>query len=240
MGGHSRTQLVGIILFLFALINPATAEPRRVLLLHSFGPQFVPWIYFSGQFRESLIKQSPNAIDLYEASLESARFAQLEEQGPVIEYLRSLLAERKLDLIVTMGAPAARFVQRYRPQFFPSTPLIMGAVEQRSISGAQLTANDTAVSVAVDLPKFIEHILRVLPDTTHIAWAIGASPSERFWVEELRRASQPFTNRVTFEWFDKLSFEDTLRRIAKLPPHSAVFFGDIRVDAAGATMPCPR
>src|SRR5262245_41912863 len=236
MGGHGRTQLVGLILLLFAVINPAGAEPRRVLLLHSFGPQFVPWIYFSGQFRESLIKQSPNAIDLYEASLESARFAQLEEQGPIIEYLRSLLAERKLDLIVTMGAPAARFVHRYRPQFFPSTPLIMGAVEQRVISGAALTANDTAVSVAVELPKFIEHILRVLPDTTHIAWAIGASPSERFWVEELRRASQPFTNRVTFEWFDELSFEDMLRRIAKLPPHSAVFFGDIRVDAAGVLL----
>ena len=148
MGGHARTQIVGIILLLFAVINPAVAEPRRVLLLHSFGPQFVPWTYFSGQFREALIKQSPNAIDLYEASLESARFARLEEQGPVIEYLRSLLAERKPDLIVTMGAPAALFVQRYRPQFFPSTPLIMGAVEQRSISGAALTANDTAVSVS--------------------------------------------------------------------------------------------
>jgi len=236
MGGHGRTQLVGIILLLFVVINPAVAEPRHVLLLHSFGPQFVPWTYFSGQFREALIKQSPNAIDLYEASLESARFAQLEEQGPVIEYLRSLFAERKLDLIVTMGAPAARFVQRYRPQFFPSTPLIMGAVEQRAINGAALTANDSAVSVAVDLPKFIEHILRVLPDTTHIAWAIGASPSERFWVEELHQASQPFTNQVTFEWFDKLSFEDMLRRIAKLPPHSAVFFGDIRVDAGGVLL----
>src|SRR6516225_7685915 len=233
MGGHARTQIVGIILLLFAVINPAVAEPRRVLLLHSFGPQFVPWTYFSGQFREALIRQSPNAIDLYEASLESARFAQLEEQGPVIQYLRSLLAERKLDLIVTMGAPAARFVQRYRPQFFPSTPLIMGAVEQRSISGAALTANDTAVSVAVELPKFIEHILRVLPDTTHIAWAIGASPSERFWTEELRRASQPFTNRVTFEWFNELSLEDMLKRAAVLPPHSAIFYADVRVDAAG-------
>src|SRR5262249_4693192 len=132
-----RVLLAGIILL--AASETARAEPRHVLLLHSFGPQFAPWTYFSGQFRESLIKQSPDAIDLYEASLESARFAQLEEQGPVIEYLRSLLADRKLDLIVTMGAPAARFVQRYRSQLFPSTPLIMGAVEQRAINGAALT-----------------------------------------------------------------------------------------------------
>src|SRR5262249_31363854 len=152
MGGHGRTQLVGIILLLFVVINPAVAEPRHVLLLHSFGPQFVPWSYFSGQFREALIKQSPNAIDLHQTSLESERFARLEEQGQFIECLRSLSAEERLDLIVAMGAPAARFVQRYRPHFFPSTPLIMGAVEQRAINGAALTANDSAVSVAVDLP----------------------------------------------------------------------------------------
>src|SRR5262245_31913548 len=233
MSWFFRVLLAGFISL--AAFETASAEPRRVLLLHSFGPQFPPWTYFSGQFREALIKQSPDGIDFYEASLESARFAQAEEQG-FIDYLRTVFADRKLDLIVTMGAPASSFVQRYRSQFFPSTPLIMGAVEQRRISGAALTANDSAVSVAIDLPKFIEHILRVRPDTTHIAYAIGASPLERFWVEELRRASQPFTNRVTFEWFDELSFEDMQRRIAKLPPQSAVFFGDIRVDAAGVPL----
>ena len=150
MSWFFRVLLAGFVSL--AALETATAEPQRVLLSHSLGPQFVPWTYFSGQFREALIKQSPNAIDLYEASLESARFARLEEQGPVIDYLRSLFAEQKLDLIVTMGAPAARFVQRYRSQFFPSTPLIMGAVEQRGISSAALTANDTAVCLGCARP----------------------------------------------------------------------------------------
>jgi hypothetical protein len=62
---------------------------------------------------------------------------------------------------VAMGAPAARFVQRYRGQFFPSTPLVIGAQEQRVISKDALTANDAVVSVALDFPKWIEHILQV-------------------------------------------------------------------------------
>jgi hypothetical protein len=66
---------------LFVALGSAAAQPRRVLLLRSFGPNFVPWTFFSGQFREELIRQSPNAIDLYEASLESARFVQVEDQG---------------------------------------------------------------------------------------------------------------------------------------------------------------
>ena len=38
---------------------------------------------------------------------------------------------------------------------------------------------------------------------------------------------------MTFEWFDGLTFDQMLKRVAELPPHSAIFYTDIRVDAAG-------
>ena len=230
-------MLAGILFVALVIaLGSAAAQTRRVLLLHSFGPNFVPWTFFSGQFREELIRQSPNAIDLYEASLESARFVQVEDQGPLVDYLHSLFATRKLDLIVTMGAPAARFVQQFRAQFFPSTALVIGAQEQRVIRKDALTANDAVVSVTLDFSKWIENILQVLPDTSHIAWAVGASPLERTWTEEFRRASQPFANRVTFEWFNDLSFEDMLNRAATLPPNSAIFYVDLRMDGAGVPL----
>src|ERR1700752_2164010 len=94
-----------LALFVIFLVSasPATAQPKRVLLLHSFGPQFVPWTFFAAQFREELFKQSPHKIDLYEASLEGSRFQQPEEQGPIVDYLVTLFGERKLDVIVTLG-----------------------------------------------------------------------------------------------------------------------------------------
>jgi hypothetical protein len=131
MGWVSRFTLS--LMLVVALATAAAAEPKRVLLLHSFGPQFVPWVFFSGAFREALIKRSPDVIDLYETSLEGARFQQPEQQGPIIDYLHSLFAERKLDLIVAMGAPATFFVQRYRSQFFQQTPMIIAASEQRAL-----------------------------------------------------------------------------------------------------------
>jgi signal transduction histidine kinase len=229
------------IAILFALPSTgATAQTRRVLLLHSYGPQFVPWTYYAARFREELVKQSPEKIDLYEASLESARFAQVENQGPIIEYLRSLFAGRDLDLIVTIGAPAARFAQRFRQQFFPSTPLIIAAAERRAVDEAGLTSNDTYVPSMLNFTGWIEHILQVLPDTKHIAWAVGASPLERFWTEQFRRTSEPFTGRVTFEWFNDLSFEQMLKRVAELPPNSAVLYVDLRIDAAGVPLDSER
>src|SRR4029077_5050707 len=101
-----------LIMLSFAAISPASAEPKRVLLLHSFGPQFVPWVFFAGQFREELFKRSPYKIDLYEASLAGSRFQQPEEQGPIVDYLGGFVGTRKLDLIVTIGAPATLFVQK--------------------------------------------------------------------------------------------------------------------------------
>ena len=168
------------LISLLALANAATAEPKHVLLMHSFGPQFVPWVFFTAQFRENLVRQSPDKIDLNEASLESARFQQPQEQGPFVDYLRSLFVDRKLDLIVTIGAPATFFVQRYRAQFFPSTPILIGASEQRVIDTTALTEKDTTVPVTLDFGKWVENILEVLPNTNHVAWVVGASPLERF------------------------------------------------------------
>src|ERR1700757_5401383 len=163
MASLMRSWLI-LMVFIFAATS-AAAEPKRVLLLHSFGPQFAPWVFFAGQFREELFKQSPDKIDLYEASLEGARFQQPDEQGPIVDYLAALFGSRKLDLIVTIGAPAAFFVEKYRAQFFPSIPLVIGGPEQRAINYGTLTSLDAPVPVTLDFRKWIENILEVLPDT---------------------------------------------------------------------------
>src|ERR1700757_5286988 len=143
---------------IFAATSPAAAEPKRVLLLHSFGPQFAPWAFFAGQFREELFKQSPNKIDLYEASLEGSRFQQPDEQRPVVDYLAALFGKRKPDLVVTLGAPAAFFLQKYRAQFFPTTAVVIGAPEQRAIDYSALTSNDAPVAVTLNFKQWIENI----------------------------------------------------------------------------------
>src|SRR5262249_15143177 len=161
--------------------------------------------------------QSPQPIDLYEASLETARFREqggAGEEGAFVQYLHALFDGRSLDLVVSIGGPAARFVQQHRPQLFPSTPMLISATEQRRVDLAALTAGDTVVAATIDFPTLIDNILRVRPQTTHIAVALGASPLEKFWVEELRREFQQFMNRVTFEWFNELTLEQMQDRAA--------------------------
>jgi hypothetical protein len=58
---------------LLAMAGTALSEPKRVLLLHSFGRDFAPWSEYARTFREELVRQSPAPIDFYEASLATAR-----------------------------------------------------------------------------------------------------------------------------------------------------------------------
>jgi signal transduction histidine kinase len=210
----------------------AFCEPKRVLILNPFGSEFVPWSEYGKRFREELLRQSPEGIDLYDISLASARAGEAEE-GPFAVYLQALFAKKKLDLVVAISSPSIRFVQKYRQQLFASVPAIFMGVEQQRVSRDELTKNDTLVVIANNFVEITDNILAVLPNTTNIVVVFGNSPNERYWVERVRRELKSRENRVTFTWFNELSFEQMLQRSAVLPPNSAIFFGLLTVDAAG-------
>jgi hypothetical protein len=220
-------------LLLLAALGPATAEPKRVLLLHSLGRDFAPFADVSGRFREELIRQSGDPVDYYEISLETARFSGAEQEGPFVDYLRALFAQRRLDLVVPVGAPAARFAQRYREQLFGSAPMLFVAMDLRSVQGTGVTANDAVVAYRFDLPGVIDNILRVRPQTVDIAVITGNSGPDQAWLQELRREFQPLAGRAKFVWLDKLSFAELQRVVATLPPWFSIFFAPLQMDVAG-------
>jgi len=224
--------LLSTVVLFFAMTGAALSEPKRVLLLHSFGRDFAPWNEYARTIREELVRRSPEPVDIFEASLATARFAD-DEEGPFVDYLHALFVKRKLDLIVTIAAPAASFFQRHRQQLFPSTPMLITALEQRRVALTALTANDTVVATTIDFAGVVENILRVLPETANIAVVIGDSPIERYWVEQIRDELKPFNDRIVFTWLNDLSLDQMIKRVAALPPRSAIFFGILSVDAAG-------
>ena len=231
--GWARSAWMAVTLLAFAVGNAMAAEPKRVLLLHSFGWNFQAEDAFAGYLRTDLAEKSPYALDRYEVSLEIARFTDGVQDDAFVDYLRALFATHAPDLIITMVSPAARFIQRHRRDLFPSTPVIFAALDARAIGDGALTANDTMVAVSIDQRAFIENILRTLPNTTTIAVVIGDAPIEKFWVKQLRRVIQPFENRIKSVFLNDLSFGDMLTRVAALPPRSAIYFGDLVIDAQG-------
>ena len=224
---------IGATILLLVTLGTAAAESKRVMMLHSFGRDFKPWSEYARTIRAELDRQSPWPLEITEHSLMSARSSDENPEAPFVEYLRALHATSPLDLIVSLGAPAVAFVQRHRQQLFADTPMVFTAVEQRRVQYSNLTPNDTVVAVAHSFPAVFENILRVLPDTTTVAVVNGNSLNERYWLEEMRREVRRFANRISFIWYSDLSFEEILKHAASLPPHSAIFWHLMNVDAAG-------
>jgi signal transduction histidine kinase len=228
--------LVGFLAALSAIVvaAPGAAQQahKRVLVLHSFGQDFAPYNEVGSAFRTELARLSPG-VEFYEASLETARFAEHKNEAPLVGYLSALFSEQNMDLLVSVGGPAARFCLRQRESLFPSIPFLAIGVESRWVEGASGAREAAAVPVTLDLGASIENILRVLPDTKEILVVLGGSPLSKLWLAETKREFERFSDRVQFTWTNEWSLEEMENRLSKLPPRSAIFFGELSVDAAG-------
>ena len=185
--------------------------------------------------RAELARQSSWPLDIQEHSLVAARSSDAQPDIPFIEYLHALYPGKPPDLIITVGAPAANFIQRYRQQMFPTAPVLFTSVEARRVDHSKLTSNDTVVAVSQRFLFLFESFLLIAPNTKIIAIVNGDSPNERFWREAVPEELKPLEERVEIRWYDKLPYEEALAKLAVLPANSAIFWGQMIVDAAGVS-----
>lgn len=197
----------------------------------SFGTRFAPFEAFAAAFRMGIVDGWPGPVEFFETPLEIARFEAPAEEESFAGYLRSLVANRRLDLVVTIGFPAASFVTRWRP--FPEVPTLIAGLERRQAADLAVAGNDLLVADVYDPPAMVENALRLLPDTKRMAVVLGASPVERYWRGELERDLAPFAGRLAFDWWDALPLDGMLQKAGSMGRGSAILYATLRVDAAG-------
>jgi signal transduction histidine kinase len=216
---------------LVAQSPPASA--RRVLIINTFGNRFAPWDGFAAALRSEVALRWPGPVEFLETPLELARFAQPAEEGPFVDYLRALIQDRRLDLVVAVGGAAAGFAARNRERLFPSVPLLITGLDERRLAELPPGPNQVVSAIRLDPADIVESILEVLPGTRRLAMVLGDSPLEKFWRMQLEREFAAFAGRVHFTWLNTLPLEEMRRAVATLPPGSAVLYGTLNVDAAG-------
>ena len=135
---------VALLLAMQGQSQAADPEPKRVMMLHSFGLRFRPWTDYSEALRAELSRRA--SIEFQDHSLLNARRSSDKSDAPFVEYLRTLNIDQSPDLIIAFGAPAANFVQAHRKDLFSTTPMLYTLVERRrvdSVSYTHLRAHET-------------------------------------------------------------------------------------------------
>jgi PAS domain S-box-containing protein len=218
------------------LKNAAADEPKRVLLVHSFGSAAPPFTVESTAFETELVGKMGGRVDLDEVSLDMARYPDRDMQEAIVDYLQKRQAKWQPDLVVPIGSPAAIFVATYRDRLFPETPILYASADRRLLPPGALDKNAAYVGQIYEIPGFLEDMLKIAPATKNIVVIVGATPLERLWQGVFQKAAEPFAGRINFTYFSDLSFKQMQERVSTLPPDSYIFFLLLLRDAGGVTL----
>jgi pimeloyl-ACP methyl ester carboxylesterase len=126
----------------------AEPKPKRVLIVHSFGSTAPPFTTHSTAFQTTLTKELGERVDMDEVSLDMARYAQPDMEGPFVEFLLARLAKWQPDLVVPIGSPAGGFVVKYRDRLFPGAPVIYTGMDRRTLPHDAFHSNATVAASA--------------------------------------------------------------------------------------------
>jgi PAS domain S-box-containing protein len=233
--GHKMVCSLVAIFVVLTAVCAAGSEPKRVLVVHSFGSVAPPFTTHSIAFETELVEKMGERVDLDEVSLDMARYADPNLQEALVEYLQKRQAHWQPDLVVPIGSPAGVFVEQYRDRLFPETPILYTGMDRRRLGPDALKKNAAFIGENFDAPGFIEDILQIAPATKNIAVVIGASAVEQYWAAAFRKEFEPFANRINFIWLNDLSLDQMLEKTRALPPDSYIFLILLLRDATGVT-----
>jgi len=234
---HGRQLRCAALAALLVLVAPPSeAQPpvRQVLVLQSFDRGNITIDQFTANFRLELDRLAGGPVNFVQVVVGATGLVEAPDQA-IVDYIRSTFTDRpKPDLVLTIAGPAAVFARKYRQLLFPDTPLLFAAVHPRNFDHAPLGENEIAIPVGNDLPRLIEEILQLRPQTRQIFMVMGSGQSAEFWHREYEQQFKRFQGRLTFIWSDDLSLPEILRRCASLPPDAAIFYFLFGTDASGA------
>lgn len=231
----------GSVLVLLALILPAlpghvaeVAEPKRVLIIHSFGRDVAPYNGIGLALRTDLTQLLRHSVAFQEIALDAERGDPREDERPLIEYVLDRNRAAPPDLVIAIAIPAMQFCLRHRERLFPGRPLLVTGVDRRRMQGVGLGELDRVVTVSLDFRGAAQTMLALRPQTSTVAMVLGNSPLEQFWTKEIQRNVESASDRLRVLPPNGLSLAQLRTRVAALPPDSAVFYYMFAAGADGA------
>jgi hypothetical protein len=219
-----------VLLLLCPLSALSHAETRHVLVLSSSERPFAPQSGFADALVRDLIRASREPIQFVEVPVQAARAGDEAPGASTARSIQSAFGRARLDLVITIGGPAATFAQQFRQELFPVTPMLIAGVDRRFVEKGTFTAHETTVATQHDPAMMIDEILRLFPETRSVMVIVGSSQVEQFWLQQMKREFSRFGDRLQFSWTNKLSFDEIKERSRAMPARSAIFFALLSVD----------
>ena len=215
----------------------AVAEAQQNVLFLAVDDFTRPYVRILFEAFSDHVLSSPRAPAIYFESLDAARFGQREYLDSVRDWLHRKYANTRIDLVLPLGEDALGFLAAEHGEPWPGAHVLylesgVPRVDTRALpqtGGVQL--EDSFASA-------LEVVKAILPETKQVALLYGASAIEiiRFnqFAEKVRDAGlEPIE-------LTRMSIEQMLDAVARLPAQTVVFILTPVVDARGHVLAASR
>jgi ABC-type uncharacterized transport system substrate-binding protein len=201
------------------LAAQATALPtRRILLLHQ--SPIGGWVRekFDAAF-VAHIRSIDAQVDLYEETLDAARFQGTEQSRLFSDYLKNKYADRKIDVIVTMGVIQLGFARENREAF--GNPAIVAVVPPAGLLGHD---NVTGLQGGLFINGTIDLALALRPHTKSLIVVDGGLEDKGEVKKEVERQLSERSQPLALVYLWNLPLSDVVSRVESAPERSVVLF----------------
>src|SRR5260370_13768209 len=230
-----------LIVVLVAVMAPAglsaqEMRPRAILVLDQSdlrGPFY--YQVFSG-LRAVVATDSHEHTTLYAENLDLSRSEGSEDEETQQRYSKEKYGDRRIGVIVAVGAAELELVLRWRAELWPGIPIVFAMVDEMDYARLKLPPDVTGGIVRLGLADTIAAARAVVPDLKTIVFVGDAWDRQvtfRNWDDEISTAANGFKVVEIIG----LTMAETRKKVAELPDDSAIIYSATYSDGEGTFYP---
>ena len=209
---------------------PEKSAATRIVVLHSERLELPGSLRFDESLRTALAAGTEEPFDVFSESLDTSRFPSASDRQAQSEYLRRKYADRKPDLIISIGDPARDLLVRNRASLFPGTPII-ASVTRGTLDS--LPPGIVGLVARTQVRTTLELALHLHLGTRRVVVVAGASPMDRREAQIALRELRAAAPAVEIVELGPLPMAQIIEAAASLPPNTVIFYLHILQDGAG-------
>jgi signal transduction histidine kinase/ABC-type uncharacterized transport system substrate-binding protein len=232
-GARFTLVVVIALLFLQSLLAQQHRIVRRVLVFNDFGSISSPGIATLDHAIATGLANSPYQIELYNENLEATLFPDEASQHQFREWYIRKYADRKPDVIITVGPASLSFMIESHERSFPNIPVIFCGSTEEMTDQLKPDSHFTGVWGVAQPEKTLIAALHLQPETKHVVVVGGTGAFDRSLEALTEESLRKYESQFEFTYLTDLNMPALLERLRRLPSKTIVYHTSMMEDAGG-------
>ena len=204
----------------------AESAPRAVLIVDESDSNSPYGHRFREQIHSTLDAESTQHYVIYLESLDFGHFNGSDYDATLHEFFKNKYKDKPIDIIVTLGSEALKFMSRMRAETWPSAPIVFVTFYDAM---AVAPTNATGVIAPRRFQDLVKSAQYLVPDLARIA-LVGERLDRQPLRGQYKNEIQQLTRGLNVIDLTGLPIADVKKQVAALPSDAAIAYTPIYTD----------